>query len=148
MDAWNSSYKSHQGNLGLGAAIAYYTSQCIPVSIPLNDTQGYDLVIDDETLKRVQVKTTKSQTKFGDYVVQLKNTVGSSGKSVIRLFNNLSCDILFVVTRSGDKYQIPALEIKSKATITLNSNYDSIKFLTHWYYKIWRVNYRGDSPVC
>ena len=55
MDAWNSNYKSHQGNLGLGAAIAYYTSQCIPISIPLNDTQGHDLVIDDGTLKRVQV---------------------------------------------------------------------------------------------
>ena len=50
MDAWNSNYKSHQGNFGLGAAIAYYTSQCIPISIPLNDTQGYDLVIDDGEL--------------------------------------------------------------------------------------------------
>ena len=127
MDAWNSNYKSHQGNLGLGAAIAYYTSQCIPISIPLNDTQGYDLVIDDGTLKRVQVKPTKSQTKFGDYIVQLRNTGGSSGKSVVRLFDNLSCDILFITTRSGDKYQIPALEVKSKATITLNSSYDKYK---------------------
>ena len=29
---------SHQGNLGLGRAIAYYTAHCIPVLIPLNDT--------------------------------------------------------------------------------------------------------------
>lgn len=127
MDAWNSNYKSHQGNLGLGTAIAYYTAQCIPISIPLNDTQGYDLVIDDGLLKRVQIKTTKSQSKFGDYIVQLRNTGGSSGKSVIRPFDNKSCDILFVVTRSGDKYQIPSLEIKSKATITLNREYDKYK---------------------
>ena len=53
MEAWDSNYKSHQGNLGLGIAIAYYTSRCIPISIPLNDTQGYDLIIDNGGLKRV-----------------------------------------------------------------------------------------------
>lgn len=26
MNAWESQYKSHQGNLGLGRAIAYYTA--------------------------------------------------------------------------------------------------------------------------
>lgn len=34
MNAWESDYKSHQGNLGLGRAIAYYTTNCIPV-LPL-----------------------------------------------------------------------------------------------------------------
>ena len=53
MEARDSNYKSHQGNLGLGIAIAYYTSRCIPISIPLNDTQGYDLIIDNGGLKRV-----------------------------------------------------------------------------------------------
>lgn len=45
MNAWESDYKSHQGNLGLGRAIAYYTTNCIPVLIPLNDTQKYDIAI-------------------------------------------------------------------------------------------------------
>ena len=53
MNAWESQYKSHQGNLGLGRAIAYYTAHCIPVLIPLNDTQKYDIVVDKEGLKRV-----------------------------------------------------------------------------------------------
>ena len=48
MNAWDSDYKSHQGNLGLGRAIAYYTANCIPVLIPLNDTQKYDIAIDKE----------------------------------------------------------------------------------------------------
>ena len=52
MNAWDSDYKSHQGNLGLGRAIAYYTANCIPVLIPLNDTQKYDIAIDKEGLKR------------------------------------------------------------------------------------------------
>ena len=63
MNAWNSDYKSHQGNLGLGRAIAYYTANCVPVLIPLNDTQKYDIAIDKEGLKRVSVKTTQHQTR-------------------------------------------------------------------------------------
>lgn len=127
MDAWNSSYKSHQGNLGLGQAIAHYTSKCIPIAIPLNDTQGYDLIIDDGILKRVQVKTTKFTSSAGDFKVQLRNTGGSSGKSVIRLFDKSKSDILFVVTQSGDKYEIPTSVINVRNSLTLNRDFDIFK---------------------
>lgn len=127
MDAWNSSYKSHQGNLGLGAAIAYYTSKCIPISIPLNDTQGYDLIIDDGTLKRVQIKTTKYKSKSGDFMVQLRNTGGSSGKSVIRLFDKSKSDVLFVLTKDGDRYEIPTSVINVINSLTLNEKFDVFK---------------------
>lgn len=33
-----------KGNSGLGMAIAYFTTKGYTVSIPLNDTQDYDLV--------------------------------------------------------------------------------------------------------
>lgn len=73
MDPWKSNYKSHSGNVGLGMAIAYYTSKCIPVMIPLNDTQKYDLVIDvDGQLQKVSVKTTQYK-KNKNYEVLLKN---------------------------------------------------------------------------
>ena len=39
-------------------AIAYYTSKGFPVLLPLNDTQKYDLAIDNQKLLRVSVKTT------------------------------------------------------------------------------------------
>ena len=43
--------------MGLGKAIDFFTSHNITVAIPLNDTQGYDLVVDIKgELKRVQVK--------------------------------------------------------------------------------------------
>ena len=126
MEAWESNYKSHQGNLGLGAVIAYYTSKCIPISIPLNDTQGYDLIIDDGTLKRIQIKTTKSKSSTG-YIVQLKNSGGSSGKSVIRSFDNTKSDILFVLTKSEERYEIPTSIIKARSAITLNDTYDIFK---------------------
>lgn len=42
-----------KGNTGLGIAIAYYDSNGYTVSIPLNDTQDYDLIVDkDNNLKK------------------------------------------------------------------------------------------------
>lgn len=36
-----------RGAVGLGAAVAYFTKLGYIVSIPLNDSQDYDLIIDD-----------------------------------------------------------------------------------------------------
>lgn len=125
-DCWSSNYKSHQGNAGLGMAIAYYTQHCIPVMIPLNDTQKYDLVVDfDGDLKRVSVKTTQRLNDSAKhFVVQLKNSGGSSGKSKIRNFNNKDCDILFVLTKNHTMYQIPSEEIKVHTSLVLTEEYD------------------------
>lgn len=127
MNAWESEYKSHQGNLGLGRAIAYYTSQCIPVLIPLNDTQKYDIAVDKDGLKRVSIKTTQGQAPSGNYEVQLKNSGGSSGQSKIRNFDNTTCDIVFIVVITGDMYEIPASEINVKSSLTLTSQWDKYK---------------------
>lgn len=120
MNVWNSEYKSHQGNVGLGQAIAYYTMQGIPVMIPLNDTQKYDLVIDKDGLKRVSIKTSQGISKSGNFRVELKNSGGGSKGSTIRPFDNTSCDILFVYTISGDIYEIPAEQITAKSQIILS----------------------------
>lgn len=127
MNAWDSDYKSHQGNLGLGRAIAYYTANCIPVLIPLNDTQKYDIAIDREGLKRVSVKTTQHQTSNGNYEVSLKNCGGSSGASKIRHFDNSTCDILFIVVVTGDMYEVPSSEITVKGSLTLTDKWDKYK---------------------
>ena len=120
-DVWNDTYKSKQGNIGLGQAIAYYTCQGIPVMIPLNDTQKYDLVIDkDDELYRVSVKTTQYKANSGNFAVQLKNCGGGSHKSTIRNFDNTSCDIVFIYTKDGDIYEIPSNCINAKSSITLN----------------------------
>jgi hypothetical protein len=94
--------------------------------LPLNDTQKYDLVIDkDNKLQRVSVKTTQGLNPSGEsYVVQLKNSGGSSGKSVIRHFDNTSCDIVFIVTRDNKLYEIPASDIQVKNALTLTHDWD------------------------
>ncbi len=53
-----------KGNTGLGIAIAYCANG-YTVSIPLNDTQDYDLIVDkNNILKKVQVKATSCKTKY------------------------------------------------------------------------------------
>lgn len=126
-DPWKSNYKSNQGTFGLGMAIAYFTSKAISVSIPLNDTQKYDLVADIDGLKKIQVKTTRYKAHSGNYEVLLRNSGGSSGKSKIKLFDNSSCDYLFVLTNSMDMYLIPSKVIKTKNTLTLTGEFEKYK---------------------
>ena len=117
-------YLSLQGNVGLGKAIEYFTSKSIPVSIPLNDTQKYDLVVDmDNKLYRVSVKTSTQISEYGSYVVQLRNCGGSSGKSKVRPFDNKSCDYIFVLTENNKTYLIPTSVIKSVNSILIGNKY-------------------------
>ena len=45
------------GNSSLGIAIAYFTNHDYIVSIPLNDTQDYDLIVEkNNIISKVQVK--------------------------------------------------------------------------------------------
>lgn len=132
MNPWTSNYKSHQGNVGLGRAIAYYTANCIPVLLPLNDTQKYDLAIDKDGLQRVSIKTAQFKNKAGNYEVLLKNCGGSSGNSKTRYFDNSTCDILFVVTIEGTMYEIPSQCVKVKNSLTLTSDWNKYIVNLDW----------------
>ena len=72
-----------KGNTSLAIAIAYYVSNGYTISVPLNDTQDYDLIIDKANhLKKVQVKSTSCKTKYGTYQVSLKSCGGSNRKNL------------------------------------------------------------------
>jgi hypothetical protein len=117
-------YQSIQGNIGLDKAIEYFTSHSIPVCLPLNDTQKYDLVADiDGKLSRVSVKTSRFKQHQSSYYVLLKNCGGSSGKGKIRLFDNKSCEYVFVLTGDDKIYLIPSSEIKSTNAISIGVKY-------------------------
>lgn len=69
-----------KGNTALGIAIAYFTSNGNTVSVPLNDTQDYDLVIEeDNILRKVQVKATGCIDRNEKYQVALKSCGGTKG---------------------------------------------------------------------
>lgn len=116
-----------QGDIGLGKAISYFTSQAITVSIPLTDSQDYDLVIEkNDILKKVQIKTTRYKNKAGNYTINLSIKGGNSKKNHIhKKGKDIKFDLLFVLTELGDTYLIPRSEIKE--SVTLGSKYEKYK---------------------
>ena len=51
-----------KGRAGLSLAIAYYGTQGYTISLPLNDTQWYDLIVEkDGIFQTVQCKLTTSK---------------------------------------------------------------------------------------
>ena len=113
-----------KGNTGLSLAIAYYGSNGYTVSIPLNDTQDYDLIVDDgKQLQKVQVKFTNNRpkNKLSCYEVALKSCGGTKG-TTYKTVKDTNIDILFVVCGDCTMYEIPKQIIKNTSTITLRKS--------------------------
>ena len=112
-----------QGDIGLVLAIAWFEINDYPVSIPLTDSQDYDLVTDmNDNLKKVQVRTTYNQQESGSYEVNLRVTGGNqSGTGNIKYFIETKVDYLFVVVENGTKYLIPKSAIKNKRSINVGN---------------------------
>ena len=116
-----------KGNSSLGIAIAYYDSNGYTVSIPLNDTQDYDLVVDkDNLIKKVQVKSSGCKTKYGNYQVALKSCGGTKGKTYKTIIET-NIDEVFIVTKDLEIYILPIKELKNKSTIYLCDKYQKYK---------------------
>lgn len=112
-----------KGNIGVGQAIAYFTLQGTTVSIPINDSQDYDLVIDMEgLLHSVQVKYTSEKANSGFYKVSLRSISGSS-KEAYKTVKETSIDFLFIVTETLDMYLVPIIDITQASQITLNKEF-------------------------
>lgn len=90
------------GRLGLSYAITYFTKQGYTVSVPLNDTQWYDLIIEQNGIfKTVQCKATATL----DGTIDLRCTGGTCG-SVYDMTTNHPIDILFCVDRDFNLFAI------------------------------------------
>ena len=113
-----------QGNVGLGHAIQYFTTQGYIVSIPLNDSQAYDLVVDmGDGPKRVDVKTTRlkdSRRENSPYIVTIKQQNSSRKK----IFDPTTKDYLFVLTELGTQYLIPSDAVWQRTELHLGKKYD------------------------
>ena len=113
-----------KGNAGLGIAVAYYSSNGYTVSIPLNDTQDYDLIVDKNNfLKKVQVKATSCKTKYNRYQVALKSCGGTKGETY-KIIIDTKIDEVFIVTDTMEMFIIPIEEIKNKSTLNLSEKYE------------------------
>lgn len=113
-----------KGNSVLGMAIAYFSSNGYVVSIPLNDTQDYDILVDKGGfISKVQVKATGCKTKNNIYQVALKSCGGTKGKEYKTLVNT-NIDYVFILNADLKMYLIPKNEIKNKSTINLGKKMD------------------------
>lgn len=120
----NFTSNKEKGNTGLGMAIAYFTANSYIVSIPLNDTQDYDLLVDKEgVISKIQVKATGCKTKNNIYQVSLKSCGGTKGKEYKTIINT-DVDYIFIVNTELNMYLIPKNEIHNKSTINLGKKLD------------------------
>lgn len=108
-----------QGDVGLGLAIAYFSGLGYTVSIPLTDSQAYDLLFDDGEIRKVQVKTTTQKGSSSSFVVELRTCGGNQSFNYAKKFNPDSVDYVFVASEDGNQYLIPSYEIKSRSSISV-----------------------------
>lgn len=107
---------SSKGNLGLGKAISYFTEHEYTVSLPLTDTQCYDLIIEKlGKLQTVQVRYTNQMKPSGNFFCKLQT---KNSKRVYYSLSETFCELLFCYCSNGDKYLIPVKDIPNKAEIT------------------------------
>lgn len=112
-----------RANIGIGSAIAYFTKLGYIVSVPLTDSQNYDLVVDIGGLKKVQVKTTAYKQR-DKYVVSLATKGGNrSGSGEIKRFDSTCVDILYALTADDEIYVIPTSVVDAKNQLVLGHKY-------------------------
>lgn len=117
-----------QGDAGVGVAIAYFCVEGYNVSLPLTDSQDYDLIVEQSgKLETVQVKTA-TQKDGNIYVVELQTKGGNqSWSGIVKTLKDTEVDLLFVVTKAGTTYLIPVSEITNRATLNLGNKYEKYR---------------------
>lgn len=120
------------GRIGLSMAINYFTGQGYTVSLPMNDTQWYDLVIEkDGKFETVQCKAIQTQTDD----INLRSAGGTNGGVYDNLLNHSELDYLFCVNKDLNMWLIPVKDITSKNSIRLRTepNVNNQGFQTYKY---------------
>lgn len=118
-----------QGDVGMGSAVGWFAANGYTVSLPLTDSQDYDVVVDDGSgLSRVQVRTTRHRKPNGFYEVGLRVKGGNrSGTGKVKHFDPTKVELLYLLTEAGDKYLIPSTAVGGTRSLTLGTRYESFR---------------------
>ena len=118
-----------QGDVGMCYAIAYYSKLGWTVSIPITDSQDYDLLVEntDNDILKVQVKTSRYLTEGGTYQVSLKTCGGNKSGQTIKKMDKNYIDLVFVLVDDGSCYSIPTERIESSGSMNLGDKYSDFK---------------------
>ena len=107
------STNKERGRVGLSLGIAYFGANGYTISIPLNDTQYYDFIIEkDGIFQTVQCKFTTSKENR----IDLRSTGGTDGKVYDNVLNH-SLDLLFCADGELNMYVIPVKDLRDKRVI-------------------------------
>lgn len=97
------------GNIAIGKAINYFLSKGHVVSIPINDSQSYDLIVEfNNTLNKIQVKMTSQKSECNIFLVDLRSTGGNQSRNTVKHFDSKSCDYVFAYTTDDQSFLIPS----------------------------------------
>lgn len=103
-----------KGRIGLATAIHYYSLQGYTISLPLNDTQWYDLVIEkDGKLETVQCKCTGTENG----AISLVSNGGTKGGKYDSIVNHSELDYMFCVDKDMNKFHIPVKDIIASGNV-------------------------------
>lgn len=114
-----------QGELGLVNAIKTLTEKGYTVSVPLIDNQDYDLVVDiNGKLGKVQVKSSRTYSKYGTLQVQIKKVRSNKTVNNIYHFDNTKVDYVFIYEVKGRAWLIPSADITVKTLLSMNDTFN------------------------
>lgn len=102
-----------KGRAGLSLAIAYFGTNGYTVSLPINDTQWYDLIVEkDGIMQTVQCKFTGS--KYNE--IFLRSCGGTQGNVCDNILDH-PLDLLFCAYKDKNLYLIPVSELRKAGNV-------------------------------
>lgn len=118
-----------KGRIGLSTAINYFTIHGYTVSLPINDTQWYDLIIEkNDVFKTVQCKCTGTD----EGSVSLRSCGGTRGRAYHNLLDDKGLDFLFCVDKYLNMFLIPVDDIRDAGVrTTIYLRVTKSKYQTH-----------------
>lgn len=106
------------GRIGLSMAINYFTINGYTISLPLNDTQWYDLIIEKNgKFETVQCKATCTENNTIDF----RSTGGTKGVEYDNILNHSELDWLFCVNKDLNMWLIPIKDLSTNKQISLRT---------------------------
>ena len=111
--------RKQTGRIGLSMAINYFTIKGYTVSLPMNDTQWYDLIIEkDGIFETVQCKATETKESAIDF----RSTGGTKGVEYDNIHNHANLTYLFCVNKDMNMWLIPVKDLEDvKSSIRLRT---------------------------
>lgn len=112
--------RKQTGRVGLSMAINYFTIKGYTVSLPMNDTQWYDLIIEkDGIFETVQCKATETK----DDIIDFRSTGGTKGIEYDNIQNYQDVlTYIFCVNKDLNMWLIPVKDLKDiKKSIRLRT---------------------------